>query len=186
VNAGDGAHEHPTQGLLDIYTIRQAKKRLEGLEVGIVGDIAHSRVARSNIWGLKKLGARVTLIGPSTLVPSRFRELGVDVSNDLDAVLPKLDVVNMLRIQRERMAGLSFPSIREYTRLFGLNKTRLKRAKPDVAVMHPGPINRGIEITPEVADGPWSLILKQVESGLAVRMAVLFLVAGGKPPAREA
>jgi aspartate carbamoyltransferase catalytic subunit len=183
VNAGDGSHEHPTQGLLDIFTIRQAKGRVAGLEVAIVGDIAHSRVARSNIWGLLKLGAKVTVVGPSTLVPARFRELGVQVSHDLDAVLPRVDVINMLRIQRERQAGMAFPSIREYTRLFGLTRTRLKKAKPDVAIMHPGPINRGVEITPEVADGPGSLILKQVESGLAVRMAVLFLVAGGKPVA---
>jgi aspartate carbamoyltransferase catalytic subunit len=183
VNAGDGAHEHPTQGLLDIFTIRQAKGRVAGLEVAIVGDIAHSRVARSNIWGLLKLGAKVTVVGPSTLVPARFKELGVSVSHDLDAVLPRMDVINMLRIQRERQAGMSFPSVREYTRLFGLTTTRLKRAKPDVSIMHPGPMNRGVEIAPEVADGPHSLILKQVESGLAVRMAVLFLVAGGRPAA---
>jgi aspartate carbamoyltransferase catalytic subunit len=181
INAGDGSHEHPTQGLLDIFTIREIKGSLEGLEVGIVGDIAHSRVARSNIWGLKKLGANVTVVGPSTLVPGRFSELGVKVSHDLDAVLPRFDVVNMLRIQRERGAGLSFPTIREYSRLFGLTKSKLKRAKPELVVMHPGPINRGVEISPDVADGPWSLILRQVESGLAVRMAAMFLVAGGKP-----
>jgi len=186
VNAGDGSHEHPTQGLLDIFTIRNAKGRIEGLEVAIVGDIAHSRVARSNIWGLLKLGAKVTVVGPSTLVPSRFRDLGVQVSHDLDAVLPKLDVINMLRIQRERQAGLAFPSIREYSRLFGLTRARLKKAKPDIAIMHPGPMNRGVEIAPEVADGPNSLILRQVASGLAVRMAVLFLVAGGRPAAKEA
>jgi aspartate carbamoyltransferase catalytic subunit len=186
VNAGDGAHEHPTQGLLDIFTIRNAKGRVEGLEVAIVGDIAHSRVARSNIWGLLKLGAKVTVVGPSTLVPSRFRDLGVQVSHDLDAVLPKLDVINMLRIQRERQAGLAFPSIREYSRLFGLTRARLKKAKPDIAIMHPGPMNRGVEIAPEVADGPNSLILRQVASGLAVRMAVLFLVAGGRPAAKDA
>ncbi|MBI3726065.1 aspartate carbamoyltransferase catalytic subunit [bacterium] len=186
VNAGDGSHEHPTQGLLDIFTIRQAKGRVAGLEVAIVGDIAHSRVARSNIWGLLKLGAKVTVVGPSTLVPSRFRELGVAVSHDLDAVLPRVDVINMLRIQRERQAGMSFPSIREYSRLFGLTRARLKRAKPDISIMHPGPINRGVEIAPEVADGPSSLVLKQVESGLAVRMAVLYLVVGGKPAVRGA
>ncbi len=185
VNAGDGAHEHPTQGLLDIFTIRRAKGRIAGLEVAIVGDIAHSRVARSNVWGLLKLGAKVTVVGPSTLVPSRFKDLGVQVSHDLDAVLPKLDVINMLRIQRERQEGLAFPSIREYTRLFGLTRNRLKKAKPDIAIMHPGPMNRGVEIAPEVADGPNSLILKQVESGLAVRMACLFLVAGGKTAAEK-
>lgn len=185
VNAGDGSHEHPTQGLLDIFTIRQNKGRLAGLEVAIVGDIAHSRVARSNIWGLLKLGAKVTVVGPSTLVPSRFRDLGVQVSHDLDSVLPKLDVINMLRIQRERQAGLAFPSIREYSRLFGLTRARLKKAKPDIAILHPGPMNRGVEIAPEVADGPNSLILKQVASGLAVRMAVLFLVAGGRPAAKS-
>jgi aspartate carbamoyltransferase catalytic subunit len=185
VNAGDGSHEHPTQGLLDIFTMRQAKGRVAGLEVAIVGDIAHSRVARSNIWGLLKLGAKVTVVGPSTLVPARFKELGVSVSHDLDSVLPKIDVINMLRIQRERQTGLAFPSIREYSRLFGLTRARLKKAKPDISIMHPGPINRGVEIAPEVADGPNSLVLKQVESGLAVRMAVLFLVAGGRPSARE-
>lgn len=184
VNAGDGAHEHPTQGLLDIFTIRQAKGRVAGLEVAIVGDIAHSRVARSNIWGLLKLGAKVTVVGPSTLVPSRFKELGVQVSHDLDSVLPRLDVINMLRIQRERQAGTAFPSVREYTRLFGLTRARMKKAKPDIAILHPGPMNRGVEIAPEVADGPNSLILKQVESGLAIRMAALFLVAGGRPAAK--
>jgi aspartate carbamoyltransferase catalytic subunit len=185
INAGDGSHEHPTQGLLDIFTIRQAKGRVAGLEVGIVGDIAHSRVARSNIWGLLKLGAKVTVIGPSTLVPSRFRERGVQVSHDLDSVLPRLDVINMLRIQRERQAGLAFPSLREYTRLFGLTRARMKKAKSDLAILHPGPMNRGVEIAPEVADGPSSLILKQVESGLAVRMAALFLVSGGRPAAKS-
>ncbi|MCA8921610.1 MAG: aspartate carbamoyltransferase catalytic subunit [Planctomycetes bacterium] len=187
VNAGDGAHEHPTQALLDLYTIRQKLGRFEGLHVAIVGDIGHSRVARSNIWGLLKLGAKVTVVGPPTLVPGRFAELGVEVSHDLDAVLPQVDVLNMLRIQRERQGTLNFPSSEEYTRLFGLTGERLKRAKPEVIVMHPGPINRGVEIAPEVADGPNSVILDQVAAGLAVRMAVLFLVSTGTrrdPPAQ--
>lgn len=179
VNAGDGAHEHPTQALLDLYTIRERLGRLEGLHVAIVGDIAHSRVARSNLYALLKLGARVTLVGPPTLVPSRFRELGAEVSHDLDAVLPEVDVVNMLRIQRERQKGsLSFPSLEEYSRRYGLTERRLRRAKPELVVMHPGPLNRGVEISPEVADGPRSVILDQVAAGLAVRMAVLFLVVG--------
>ncbi|MBL4849987.1 MAG: aspartate carbamoyltransferase catalytic subunit [Planctomycetes bacterium] len=180
VNAGDGAHEHPTQALLDLYTIRERLGRLKGLHVAIVGDIAHSRVARSNLYALLKLGARVTLVGPPTLVPGRFRELGAEVSHDLDAILPDVDVVNMLRIQRERQGknSLSFPSIEEYSRRYGLTQRRLKRAKPDLVVMHPGPLNRGVEISPEVADGKHSVILDQVSAGLAVRMAVLFLVVG--------
>lgn len=180
VNAGDGAHEHPTQALLDLFTIREKLGRIDGLHVAIVGDIAHSRVARSNIWGLTKLGARVTVVGPPTLVPARFQELGVEVCHDLDKVLPEVDVLNMLRIQRERQGGLSFPSLEEYTRLFGLNGRRLARCKKDVVVMHPGPLNRGIEITPDVADGPSSVILDQVSAGLAVRMATLFLVVQAK------
>ena len=180
VNAGDGAHEHPTQALLDLYTIRERLGRIDGLHVGIVGDIGHSRVARSNIWGLQKLGAKVTLVGPPTLVSGRWRELGCEVSHDLDAVLPEVDVVNMLRIQRERQGNLNFPSTAEYSRLFGLTERRLSRAKPELIVMHPGPINRGVEISPEVADGPRSVILDQVSAGLAVRMAVLFLVASAK------
>ena len=184
INAGDGAHEHPTQGLLDIYTIRDrlrgGRGDLTGLKVAIVGDIGHSRVARSNIHGLLKLGAKVILVGPSTLVPGRFRELGVEVSHDLDAVLPEVDVINLLRIQLERIQAAPFPSLREYHRLFGLTAQRLARAREDVLIMHPGPINRGVEITPEVADGPRSVILEQVTNGLAVRMAVLYLVTGGK------
>ena len=176
VNAGDGFHEHPTQALLDAYTIRQTRGPLDGLKVGIVGDIAHSRVARSNIYAMTKLGAEVTLIGPPTLMPARADELPVKVSHSLDAVIEELDVINMLRIQFERMGGNPFPSVREYSHYFGLTVERMKRAKPDITVMHPGPMNRGVEIESEVADGANSVILKQVANGLAVRMAVLFLV----------
>ena len=176
VNAGDGFHEHPTQALLDAYTIRQTRGSLDGLKVGIVGDIAHSRVARSNIYAMTKLGAEVTLIGPPTLMPARVDELPVKVSHSLDAVIEELDVINMLRIQFERMGGNPFPSVREYSRYFGLTVERMKRAKPDMVVMHPGPMNRGVEIESEVADGLNSVILHQVANGLAVRMAVLFLV----------
>ena len=179
VNAGDGAHEHPTQALLDIFTIRSVKKRIEGLKIAVVGDIVHSRVARSNFWGLKKLGAEIYAVGPPTLVPRSLEQLGVHVSNDLDELIPQMDVFNMLRIQLERQDQSMFPSIREYSRLFGLNGDRMRRAKPDAMVLHPGPINRGVEITPEVADGPRSVILNQVTNGLAVRMAVLYLISGG-------
>jgi len=178
INAGDGAHEHPTQGLLDIFTIRQKKGKLDGLTVGLVGDIAHSRVARSNIHGLTKLGAKVLVCGPPTLVPSTIGELGVEVSHSLDAILERCDVINMLRIQFERQRSGLFPSIAEYARLFGMDSARLKRAKPDLLLLAPGPINRGVEITPEVADGPHSAILTQVTNGLAVRMAVLYLLCG--------
>lgn len=178
VNAGDGAHEHPTQGLLDIFTIRQSKGRVEGLTVGLVGDIAHSRVARSNIHGLKKLGARVIVCGPPTLVPADIEEMGVEVAHRLDDILPVCDVVNVLRIQFERQRSGLFPSISEYFRLFGMHAERMKKAKPDVLLLAPGPINRGVELTPEVADGPHSAILRQVTNGLAVRMAVLSLVCG--------
>ena len=177
VNAGDGQHEHPTQALLDLFTIRQRLGRIEGLKVALVGDIAHSRVARSNILGLRKLGAEVTVVGPPTLVPSTIRAMGCQISHSLDDVLDQVDVINMLRIQFERMGGSSFPSVREYSRLYGLNAERLKRCRKDVLVMHPGPINRGVEITSEVADGPNSCILQQVTNGLAVRMAVLYLVS---------
>ena len=179
VNAGDGYHEHPTQALLDVYTIRQVRGSLEGLKVGIVGDIAHSRVARSNIYALTKLGAEVVLIGPPTLMPAQISKLPVTVSYNLDDVIEKLDVINMLRIQFERLGGNPFPSVREYSYFFGLTVDRMKKAKPDLIVMHPGPINRGVEIESEVADGPNSVILKQVANGLAVRMAVLFLVNQG-------
>jgi aspartate carbamoyltransferase catalytic subunit len=178
INAGDGAHEHPTQGLLDIFTIRQLKGRLAGLTVALVGDIAHSRVARSNIHGLQKLGARIIVCGPPTLVPKAMTQLGIEVSYDLDEVLPHCDVVNMLRIQFERQRHGLFPSISEYARLFGMDSARIARAKPELLLLAPGPINRGVEITPEVADGPHSAILKQVTNGLAVRMAVLYLLCG--------
>lgn len=178
INAGDGAHEHPTQGLLDIFTIRQVKNGIAGLTVGLVGDIAHSRVARSNIHGLTKLGARVIVCGPSTLIPAQIKELGVEVAYKLDEILPSCDVVNVLRIQFERQRSGLFPSIQEYFRLFGMHSERLKRAKPDILLLAPGPINRGVELTPEVADGPHSAILQQVTNGLAVRMAVLSLLCG--------
>jgi aspartate carbamoyltransferase catalytic subunit len=178
INAGDGAHEHPTQGLLDIFTIRRIKKRLEGLTVGLVGDIAHSRVARSNIHGLLKLGAKVIVCGPPTLVPQSITRLGVEVSFRLNDILPRCDVINMLRIQFERQRNGLFPSVHEYAHLFGMDSDRLKLAKPDILLLAPGPINRGVEITPEVADGPHSAILEQVTNGLAVRMAVLDLLCG--------
>jgi len=176
VNAGDGFCEHPTQGLLDVYTIRKIKSSLSGLKIAIVGDIAHSRVARSDMWALTKLGAEVTFVGPPTLIPSQVSQLPVKVSYSLDEVIEEVDVVNMLRIQFERLGGNPFPSIREYSHYFGLTVERMKRAKPDILVMHPGPINRGLEIESEVADGNNSVILNQVTNGLAVRMAVLFLV----------
>ncbi|MBI4711984.1 MAG: aspartate carbamoyltransferase catalytic subunit [Planctomycetes bacterium] len=178
INAGDGAHEHPTQGLLDIFTIREMKGRIKGLKVALLGDITHSRVARSNIWGLTNLGAEVYVVGPSTLIPTQLKQLGVKISYNLDEIIPQMDVINILRIQMERQKAGLFPSIREYARLFGINAERLKKAKKDILIMHPGPVNRGIEITPEVADGARSVILKQVTNGLAVRMAVLYLVAG--------
>jgi aspartate carbamoyltransferase catalytic subunit len=181
INAGDGAHEHPTQGLLDIFTVRRVKGRVEGLTVALVGDIAHSRVARSNIHGLTKLGARVIVCGPSTLVPRGIERLGVEVAHRLDDVLPLCDVVNVLRIQFERQRSGLFPSVQEYFRLFGMNSDRLRQARPDVLLLAPGPINRGVELTPEVADGPHSAILQQVTNGLAVRMAVLYLLCGQPP-----
>ena len=178
VNAGDGAHSHPTQALLDLFTIRQKKGTLENLQVAIVGDILHSRVARSNIWGLLKLGAKVTLAGPATLVPREFESVGVRVCHRLEEALEGADVVNLLRIQHERQAAGYFPSTNEYARFFGLNRETVKYLKPDALVMHPGPINRDVELDSTVADGPNSVILEQVTNGLAVRMAVLFLVAG--------
>ena len=176
VNAGDGFCEHPTQGLLDTYTIRKIKGSLEGLKIAIVGDIAHSRVARSDIYAMTKLGAQVILVGPPTLMPAKVSQLPVQVSYSLDAVIGEVDVINMLRIQFERMGSNPFPSIKEYSHYFGLTVERIKKAKPDILVMHPGPINRGVEIESEVADGPHSVILQQVTNGIAVRMAVLFLV----------
>jgi aspartate carbamoyltransferase catalytic subunit len=179
VNAGDGQHEHPTQALLDMFTIRQRCGKIEGLKVALVGDIAHSRVARSNILGLRKLGAEVVVVGPPMLVPSAIKAMGCQISHSLDDVLDQVDVINMLRIQFERMGGNLFPSVREYSRLYGMDSERLRRCRKDVLIMHPGPINRGLEITSEVADGPNSCILQQVTNGLAVRMAVLYLVSQG-------
>jgi aspartate carbamoyltransferase catalytic subunit len=177
VNAGDGAHEHPTQGLLDLYTIRERFGKIEGLKVAIVGDIANSRVARSDLWGLTKLGAKVVLVGPSTLLPKTFECLGASISHRLDDVIGEVDVIQMLRVQNERMQSAAFPSVREFTHLFGLTWDRFQRCKKGVFVMHPGPMNRGIEIQSDIADGPQSGILTQVTNGLAVRMAVLYLVS---------
>jgi aspartate carbamoyltransferase catalytic subunit len=176
VNAGDGFCEHPTQGLLDVYTIRKVKKSLKGLKIAIVGDVAHSRVARSDMWAMTKLGAEVIFVGPPTLMPAQVNQLPVKVSYSLDEVIEKVDVINMLRIQFERLGGNPFPSIREYSHYFGLTVERMKKAKSDILVMHPGPINRGLEMESEVADGRNSVILEQVTNGVAVRMAVLFLV----------
>lgn len=178
LNAGDGTHEHPTQGLLDIFTIREHRGRIDGLTVVLVGDILHSRVARSNIWGLTKLGARVIVCGPSTLIPRGIESLGVEVSYDLDDCLEQADVVNLLRIQFERQRSAFFPSIREYAHFYGMNGDRIRRAKDDVLILAPGPINRGVELTAEVADGPHSVILDQVTNGLVIRMACLYLLDG--------
>lgn len=185
LNAGDGAHEHPTQGLLDILTVRQQRGTLEGLTVGLVGDISHSRTARSNIWGLQKLGAHVILCGPTTLVSKRWAEFGVEIAHNLDDILPRCDVLNLLRIQFERQQMRPFPSVREYALLYAMTGERMKAAKDDVLIMAPGPINRGVEVTPEVADGPHSVILDQVTNGLAVRMAVLWLVTGANERENE-
>ena len=179
INAGDGAHEHPTQGLLDIFTIREKFGRIEGLNIAIVGDILFSRVARSNIFGLLKLGANVNLVGPSTLVPKSFEKLGVRVSHRLDDILAEVDVVNLLRIQHERQRKEYFPGLGEYVSLFGLTKARAAKLKPSCLIMHPGPINRGVEIDSDIADGHQSVILEQVTNGIAVRMAVLYSCAGG-------
>jgi len=185
VNAGDGAHEHPTQGLLDVFTIREKLGKVAGLRVLILGDILFSRVARSNIWALTKLGAHVTLCGPTTLIPQVFSELGVQVTTNLNDALREADVIYLLRIQHERQRKTLFPSIGEYTSLFGLNQDRFRSAKRNVVIMHPGPINRGVEIASEVADSKQSVILEQVTNGLAVRMAVLFLLNGVQAPAVE-
>jgi len=179
INAGDGAHEHPTQGLLDIFSMEEHLGSLEGKKVLIVGDIRHSRVARSNLHALVTLGAEVTLVGPSTLVPRTFQKFGARVSHSLDQVLEEADVINMLRIQQERQQRQYFPGLGEYTANFGLTKARAARLKGDALIMHPGPINRGVEIDSDVADGPRSLILEQVTNGVAIRMAVLYLCAGG-------
>ena len=178
VNAGDGSHEHPTQALLDLLTIQDKKGRIDGLNVSIIGDISHSRVARSNIWGLTKLGARVTVCGPPTLMPARIEELGVRVTWELDEAIRDADVLMLLRIQHERQETKLVPGVREYRLKYGIDQDRLQRAKPDVIIMHPGPVNRGVELDSRVADGPHSVILDQVTNGVAVRMAVLYLVAG--------
>lgn len=186
VNAGDGAHEHPTQGLLDMYTLWEHWRTFENKRVLIVGDIAHSRVARSNIWGLLTMGARVGICGPATLVPSAFSELGVDVFTNIDAALEGgVDAINVLRIQRERQSSAFLPSLREYSRLFGIDAIRARNLRPGGMIMHPGPMNRGVEITSDVADGEMSVILDQVTNGLAVRMAVLYLLCGGQATANR-
>lgn len=179
LNAGDGPHEHPTQGLLDILTIRQNRTNIAGLTVALVGDIAHSRTARSNIWGLQKLGAHVIVCGPATLVSKQWEQLGVEVAHSLDEILPRCDVLNLLRIQFERQATRPFPSVREYALLYAMNSERMRKSKDDILIMAPGPINRGVEVTPEVADGPHSVILQQVSNGVAIRMAALWLLLSG-------
>ncbi len=180
INGGDGMHQHPTQALLDLFTIRQHLGRLEGLTVGIVGDIAHSRVAGSLVPALRKVGARPIVVGPPTLMPARPDVLGAEVAYSLDEVLPELDVAYMLRIQMERAEGMPFPSVREYARLFGMNATRLAAMKPDAKVMHPGPMNRGVEISSAVADSDRAIVLDQVNAGVAVRMAAMYLLLGGE------
>ncbi|MEA2064537.1 MAG: aspartate carbamoyltransferase catalytic subunit [Gemmatimonadota bacterium] len=180
INAGDGWHEHPTQGLLDMFTMREHYGRLEGLNVIIVGDVVHSRVARSNIWGLRKMGARVGVCGPPTLIPGHIEDLGVKFYPHIEDAMAEADVLNVLRIQLERMQSSMFPSLREYNKLFGVTSKRLEAAGRDILIMHPGPMNRGVEIDSDVADGPHQVILKQVTNGVAVRMAVLFLLAGGR------
>jgi aspartate carbamoyltransferase catalytic subunit len=179
INAGDGAHEHPSQALLDLYTVREKKGRLEGLAVAIIGDIMHSRVARSNIWGFTRMGARVRLAGPATLLPPGIENLGAKVCHNIEGAVAGADVIMVLRLQLERQRQGLLPGMREYARLFGLNEERLKLARPDVLVMHPGPMNRGVEIVAAVADGPHSVIDEQVTNGVAVRMALLYLLAGG-------
>lgn len=178
INAGDGAHEHPTQGLLDLFTIQEKKGDFKDLRVSIIGDIKFSRVARSNIWGLLKLGSKVTLCGPPTLVPREFEELGCRITYSLEEAIKEADVINLLRIQHERQRKAMFPTIGEYTRFFGIRKIHLEKLRPDVLIMHPGPINRGVEVDSEVADSEQSVILEQVTNGLAVRMAVLYLLNG--------
>jgi aspartate carbamoyltransferase catalytic subunit len=182
INAGDGAHEHPTQALLDAFTIRERTGKIAGLNVTILGDILFSRVARSNIWALTKLGAKVTLCGPATLVPRTFEAMGCRVTHDVDVALREADIIHLLRIQHERQRKTMFPSIGEYTTLYGLTKARFATVRPNALIMHPGPVNRGVEIDNEVADCARSLILEQVTNGLAVRMAVMFLINGGKGP----
>jgi len=179
INAGDGMHEHPTQALLDAFTIRDRKRQLKGLKVAIIGDLLHSRVLRSNILLLTRMGADVWVCGPPTLMPADIRRFGVTATSSVEAAVTGADVIMLLRIQLERMEGAYFPSLREYFNVFGMTEARMKLAKPDVMIMHPGPMNRGVEIASEVADGPYSVILDQVANGVAVRMAVLYLLAGG-------
>ena len=179
INAGDGAHEHPTQGLLDIFTMREKYGKIEGLKVVIVGDIKHSRVARSNIWGLLTLGAKVSVCGPPTLLPVEMEKFGIKVYDDLDQALDGADIVNVLRLQRERQQSGLLPSLREYSRYWGITKERLGKLNENFTIMHPGPMNRGVEISSEVAEGPYSVILPQITNGVAVRMAVLYLLSGG-------
>jgi aspartate carbamoyltransferase catalytic subunit len=181
INAGDGKHEHPTQGLLDLLTLRDRFGRIEGLKVAICGDVLHSRVARSNIWGLLKLGAEVALCGPATLIPRELVEVGVQIIPRIDDAIAWADALNVLRLQLERMQGGFIPSLREYNRVFGVTKERLDRAGKEIVILHPGPMNRGVEIDSDVADGPYSVILPQVTNGVAIRMAVLYLLAGGAP-----
>jgi aspartate carbamoyltransferase catalytic subunit len=185
INAGDGTHEHPTQALLDMLTLRDHFKRLAGIKVCIVGDVLHSRVARSNIWGLKKLGAHVAVCGPRSLLPNAIDELEVEVFDRIEDAIEWADALNILRLQLERMQGGYIPSLREYNRVFGVSRERLERAPRDVIILHPGPMNRGVEIDSDVADGPFSVILDQVTNGVAVRMAVLYLLSGGKPELAE-
>jgi aspartate carbamoyltransferase catalytic subunit len=180
INAGDGQHEHPTQGLLDMYTLREKFGTLEGLHVCIVGDVLHSRVARSNIFGLQTMGAKVSVCGPATLMPRGIEQLGVDVYHHIDDVLPKVDALNVLRIQMEREAGGYFPSLREFHRFFGVTKERLDKAGKPITILHPGPINRDVELSADVADGPHSVILEQVLNGVAIRMAVLYLLGASE------
>ena len=186
INAGDGTHEHPTQGLLDLLTLRDHFHRLDGIKVCIVGDVLHSRVARSNIWGLKKVGAEVAVCGPRSLLPNAIDDFGVTVFDRVEQAIEWADALNILRLQLERMTGGYIPSLREYNRVFGVTRERLDRAPGDVLILHPGPMNRGVEIDSDVADGPFSVILNQVTNGVAVRMAVLYLLSGGKPELAEA
>ncbi|MBF0224840.1 MAG: aspartate carbamoyltransferase catalytic subunit [Desulfobacterales bacterium] len=180
INAGDGMHEHPSQGLLDLMTVREKKKKLEGLRIAIIGDITHSRVARSNMIGFKRMGANVVVCGPPTMIPKGIDTYGVDVTHNIDDAIEDADVVMMLRIQKERLQSFLLSTLREYSKCYGLNSQRLKKAKKDVLIMHPGPINRGVEIDTALADGPYSVILDQVKNGVALRMALFILLGGGK------
>jgi aspartate carbamoyltransferase catalytic subunit len=186
INAGDGTHEHPTQGLLDLLTLRDHFKKLEGVRVCVCGDVLHSRVARSNLWGLKKMGAEVAVCGPRSLLPNAIEEMGVTVFDRIEEAIEWAQALNILRLQLERMTAGYIPSLREYNRVFGVTRERLDRAPRDILILHPGPMNRGVEIDSDVADGPHSVILDQVTNGVAIRMAVLYLLAGGRPELAEA